>query len=536
MLEEQIMLEQERFLEENRFISAYNSIPYFLFEEEVGESVRKDFFEEFSYIMWLYHVYETGMKFTPEGSNADYIPSRLHYRKASIIINKEARFLFSNPPTFNVNRNDVDGKYKEKNAVIQEFLNKVLKLNNFNGKLLKAVKDCFIGKRVAIVLNFNEKSGISITFLNSLEFIYEMEGDELTKFIMFNKVNEDERLNEQRWFKKYYEKRDDGVYLSEAVYSGNGDIVETLKNNEKIKFEYIPATIVLNDGLTGNTRGVSELEALVDGEGYYSKLSNADMDALRKSMNPIRYTVDASQNSTKHLPISPGSYWDVQSDDEKSEEKVAKVGILEPQMNYSGPLKTTLERIENDMYDAVDVPNVTSEKLAGVITSGKTLKALYWGLIVRCDEKMNSSWEYSLQFVARAVIEGGKLYPGCIKRYTEKEIPDIPFEILVENNYPLPEDVKEEKETDLSEVEMKVRSKKSYIKKWQNLNDEDAQRELEQIQEEQDMFENSLAASYNSANSAGGSAKNDDEGEDPEAAGQSTEKESGTEQNSGGGE
>lgn len=532
MLEEQLMAQQEKIVEDYGMVPAYVSIPYFLFDEEVGETVRKDFFAEFSHIIWLYNVYKMGMKFMPEGSNADYVPSKLRFRKAAMIMNKEARFLFSNPPTFNVNRNDVDGRYKEKNAVVQEFLDKVLELNNFNGKLLKALKDCFIGKRVAIVLNFNEKTGITITFLNSLEFIYEMDDDELVRFVTFHKTNNEDSLLEQRWFKKAYEKRDDGVYLFEAVYSGNGDVVEIIQDNVRIKFDYIPAIVVLNEGLTGDDRGTSELELLVDSEGYYSKLSNADMDALRKSMNPVRYTIDASQKSTEHLPISPGSYWDVQSDDEKTEEKVAKVGIIEPQMNYSGPLKTTLERIENDMYNAVDVPNITSEQLAGVITSGKTIQALYWGLTVRCDEKM-LSWGFALQFIALAIIEGGRLYPNCIKRYTKSEsIPEIPVSVLVENNYPIPQDQKEEKETDLTEVEMKVRSKKSYIKKWQKLNDEDAESELEQIQKEQDMFENSLAASYNSTKVAGTSTG--DSGE--EETNQQTENESKTGEKSGGGE
>lgn len=530
MSEEQIMMEQEKIAKDYDVVSAYSSIPYFLFDEDVGEIIRKDFFAEFSQIMNLYKIYKIGCDFTPEGSNLDYEPSKLRYRKASMIMNKEARFLFSNPPTFNVNRNDVDGEYKDDNAIVQKFLNKVLEKNKFNSKLLKALKDCFIGKRIAIVLNFNEESGITITFLNSLEFVYETsrtDNDELIKFIMFHKINNEDSLNEQRWFKKSYEKREDGVYLNEAVYSGNGDVIEVKADNLKIKFDYIPATVVLNDGLTGDIHGESELGLLIEDEGYFSKLANADMDALRKSMNPVRYTVDATQKSTKHLPISPGSYWDIQSDDEKTEEKVAKVGILEPQMNYSGPLKTTLERIENDMYNAVDVPNITSEQLAGVITSGKTIQALYWGLTVRCDEKM-LAWGSSLRFVAETIIEGGRLYPNCISKYTEaKSIPEIEIDILVENNYPIPQDVQEEKATDLSEVEMKVRSKKSYIKKWQDLDDEHADLELEQIQKEQDMFENSLAASYNSTNTAG-SSTGDSEDVTNERKTNQNEKESGS--------
>ena len=46
-------------------------------------------------------------------------------------------------------------------------------------------------------------------------------------------------------------------------------------------------------------------------------------------------------------------------------------------MHYSNPLKVTLDRIENEMFAELDVPNINSEQLAGVITSGKTIEALY---------------------------------------------------------------------------------------------------------------------------------------------------------------
>lgn len=504
MLEENIMELQQIEAHELEGMEAYINIPYFLLDNEVTSTKQGEIQKEFHEISRYYNAYERGMKFVPEGSNGHYIPSDLRYRKAAVIINKEARFAFANPPTFNINKDDVDTKYKEENATLQSFLDNVLKKTNFNGKIIKALKDCFIGKRIAIVANFTDK--ISLTFLNSLEFIYETSGkgendSELTKFITFYKLNDTDNLQEQRWFKKKYTKENDGVYLEEHVYSGSGKLIETVTKRQLIRFEYIPATVVLNDGLTGDYKGVSELKDLIDYEKYYSKLANADMDSERKSMNPIHYTVDASQDSTKNLPTSPGSFWDIQSDDDKPESRKATIGTLEAQMNYSDPLKVTLDRIENEMYNTVDVPNLTNEKLVGIITSGKTIKALYWGLTVRCDEKM-LAWGHSLEFIASAIIEGGILYPDSIKRYTDKSrLPDIPFDVFVENNYPLPDDINEEKTMDIAEVESKVMSRKSYLKKWRGLNDSEADEELRQIKYENELLDDSyLASMYSTDN------------------------------------
>lgn len=505
MSEESKMIMQQELQEEEDIISTYLNIPYFILDDEVSSSVRSRYEREFNQINRYYDVYKRGSFFLSEGSNADYIPSRLRYKKATMIVNKEARFLFSNTPTFNVNPDDVDGANKEENSILQNYLDKVLEMNNFSGDLLKGLKDCFIGKRIAIVVNFND-DGITITFLKPTEFIYETDGtrnDNITKFVTFFQINDCESLKEQRWYKKRYTKENGIVYLEEIIYDGTGEVIEIPFSKSEIRLPYIPVAVVLNDALTGDYSGTSELGDLIEYEKYYSKLANADMDAERKSMNPIKYTVDASEGSTKKLSTSPGSFWDLQSDEEKAETRNAKVGTLEAQMNYSVPLKTTLDRIENEMYAELDVPNITSEQLAGVITSGKTIQALYWGLTVRCDEKM-LAWGYALQFIARTIIEGGILYPEYIGRYTtEKRLPEIEFEILVENNYPIPEDVKEEKELDISEVESNIMSRKAYLKKWRKLSDIEAMKEIEQIQLEKQMLEDSMVDLSNSDNQDG---------------------------------
>lgn len=499
-------------------VTSYNNVPYFIIEDDLSELHRSEYYAEAEQIINLYNKYRKGESFKTEGTNADYIASDLRYKKASSIINKEARFLFANPPTFSINVNDVTADVKKQNTILQDYLNKVLKKSLFNSKLIKASKDCFIGKRIAIVLNVSEETGISITFLNSLEFLYEKnEAEELTKIVMFYNQNDTNYKQDQRWLKKTYELVEGIVYVEEYIYNGLGELIEELTPRRSTKFEYIPASVILNDGLTGDMKGESELAYLLGYEKHYSKLANADVDAERKSMNPTKYIIDGSRNSTANLSTGPGAVWDIQSDqDGINESAKASVGILEPAMNYSNALKTTLDRLDNTMYAEVDVPNINSEQLQGVITSGKTISALYWGLTVRCDEKM-LAWEPAFELIARAIIDGGKLYPKAIKKYTnELQLPDIEYDILVENNYPLPSDEESEKNMDLAEVNAMVMSKKAYIKKWRELSDEDADAELEQIKKEQDFFNNSemLPDTVEYNNSLGNDTEGMDDSED----------------------
>lgn len=488
-MEEQIMQLQTSNKDK---ICAYQRVPYSIISDELEDGVKNDYFAEIDEIIDLYSKYKAGVDFNPEGSGGDYVPSMLRYKKAASIVNKEVRFLFSAPVDFIVNQADVEESENDDNTIFKELIDKVLKRAHFTELLIKGCRDCFIGKRIAIVLNFNESSGIRIGFQSSLNFLYETDVDDpnlLTKLVIFFNTVDTNNRDEQRYFKKIYYLDEKGFCrITEEIYDGLGKLIEEISVDEKTKLRFIPAVIVRNDGLSGETKGESELGYLIDYEGVYSKMANADLDAERKSMNPTRYIVDADESSFKGLSSAPGSLWDIQSDDSKAEPKSAQIGMLEANMAYSPALKITLDRLENAMYSEVDVPNINSEQLQGVITSGKTIRALYWGLSVRCDEKM-LTWGPALETVAEMIIEGAKVYPNIAKFYISDKIPDTEYDITVESNYALPEDEQEEKETDLSEVAANTMSRKAYIKKWRGYSDEKADAELDQIMKEKQMFE-----------------------------------------------
>ena len=420
-------------------LTAFNRIPYALINAEVS-GAAKDTLDELTQICQYYKVYKKGASFTVEGTNGDYIPAKLKYKMAASLINKEARFLFAEPPDITVEPKGDLGKVsqeaKDALTVLNDLVKTILDGNKFEEALIKGAKDCFIGKRIAGLVNFNEEDGVTVTFLPSTQFIY-----------------------------------------------------ETRIGNNNIITKFVPFFI---DGLTSENDGESEIDLLKDYEEWYSKLSNADIDAERKSMNPTKYTVDMESNSTKNLSTAAGAFWDLGSD-QNLDKPAPQVGLLEPGMNYSDALKTSLDRIKTVGYEQIDMPNITLESMQGAITSGKSLKAIYWPLIVRCKEKMKM-WGPQLRNLVDIIIQGAMVYPNCVKRYTDDTIVPVAYEITVTQNTPLPEDEIEERNMDLAEVESKTMSRKAYMKKWRNLTDDEVQEELEQIALERQMIEDSSFA------------------------------------------
>lgn len=469
-------------------LTAFSRIPYAMLNQEV-EGNTQDVLAELTEICKYYKVYKKGMDFTVEGTNGDYVPATLRYKMAASLINKEARFLFAESPDITVDAKgdvgQVSQEAKDQLTAWNDLLKSVLDANLFEKILLQAAKDCFIGKRVAGLVNFNEEDGVTITFLPATQFLFETKvGNEnvLTKFVCFIVVKDSTTLNAKRIFKKKYTLEGGVVYLEERMFDGAGRPVDdefTPTEKQPIKMERIPAVIFLNDGLTGDDDGESEIELLQDYEQYYSKLANGDIDAERKTMNPTRYAVDMDQRSTKGLSSSAGAFWDLQSD-QNLDKPAPQVGMLESSMNYSDALKTSLDRIKTVGYEQVDMPNITLETMTGAITSGKALKAIYWPLIVRCKEKMKM-WGPKLRTLAEIIFEGALAYPNTTTKYVDMPIVPVAHEIHVEQNTPLPEDELEERNMDLAEVAAQTMSKKSYMKKWRGLTDDEAQEELEQI-------------------------------------------------------
>lgn len=487
-------------MNQSEVMTAFSRIPYALLNQEV-EGNTHDTLAEMTEICKYYKVYKKGMDFAVEGTNGDYVPATLKYKMAASLVNKEARFLFAESPDIVVEpKGDVgmvSGEAKDQITSWNDLLKSVLDSNLFEKALLQAAKDCFIGKRVAGLVNFNEEDGITITFLPSTQFLFETRiGNDniLTKFVCFIIVKDSTRLNDKRIFKKKYTLVNNVVYLEERMYDGAGrevSVDEFIPTEEQpVKLERIPAVVFINDGLTGDDKGESEIDLLQDYEQYYSKLANGDTDAERKTMNPTRYTVDMDQRSTKNLSSSAGAFWDLQSDQNLDTPKPL-VGMLESSMNYSAALKTSLDRIKTAGYEQVDMPNITLETMVGNITSGKALKAIYWPLIVRCKEKMKM-WGPKLRQLTEIIFEGALAYPNTITKYVDQPIVPVAHEVKVEQNTPLPEDELEERNMDLAEVAANTMSKKAYMKKWRGLTDDEVKEELEQIALERQIIDDSF--------------------------------------------
>lgn len=449
-------------------VRVVDTFPYFVLSKE-NLAMTLEYKEELLKIQEYYNTYENGAKFTTEGSGGTYIPSNISYKTVKNLIDKQARFMFSRMPDINITSSDATGS-EEPDAQIEAYkkiINKVIEKNNFGEKLLKAAKDCFIGKRVACLVDMSERSGIMIHFYMSTEFYYETDyrTGEVTKFISFENVTQSKQTTNRRFLVNRYEIINNLVSVSSTLCDGSGNVIETYVPEHGTDLEKIPVVIIVNDGTLKDKRGVSDIKDAASYEGGFSRVANAEIDADRKGMNPIRFVVDMNSETTKNLPSGAGAFWDLEHN-QNMEEPKPQVGQLAPAMNHTEPVKSALDRLRSMMYESMDIPDISKDGLLSGITSFKALKALYYPLMVRCDEKL-MVWKPALAELVRHIVKLATLNEAVAKElYVVADVKQIEYDVEIVENYALIDDETEEKTTDMEEIAVKARSRRSYLKKW----------------------------------------------------------------------
>lgn len=445
--------------------------------------------QEMNDILRLYDIYEGRENFIDKTEEKDYTQTEKKTNLIKKLIKEESRFLFGKTPELYVqSKNDTDTD-KDKAGEINLYLNKILKDNLFSEKLVKGARDCFIGKRAAIKLYANQDTKeIRIMFLPSLEFIYESDEEnpnELKKIIFFYQTNKEVEKDKQRIWKQKYEMIDGRCILNEGIYNGNGILIEPINVDIDLQLSGIPCYVIINDGLSGDPFGESDVKELLDNQIQYNRLSSEDVDTLRKGMDRIIYGVDIDPEASEKFKLKPGAFWDVPTDP-TAEGKQATLGTIPTDFGYGEKIESSLKRIKSDMYEMLNVPMLSNDELKGMMTSGKTMKALYWQLITRCEEKM-MAWRPALEWLIRAILE-------ITEVYQIEKLPQLDYTVTVENNYPLQEDEDEEKTLDLQQVNAQAMSRKTFIKKWQGVTDDVADAEIKQIALEREMLEESYVS------------------------------------------
>ena len=446
---------------------------------------------------------------------------------------------------------DQANKDSIKNAIAlaedkRQLIDDIFTKGDFWKQTLTAFKDCTIGKRVLLTIQANPGEEVRFRYFTMPEFQYQFDPKDITKLKQVCIVYQDERTRgmlavKQVWYKWTYEMRvptrqvtdEEGNIIEEPIQGaeatcwykketvdGNNTLMtepvelENLDNttdylsSERPKeiaypdnidwtdtrLSQIPCKIILNGGLTGDIWGTSDVKELMDMANSYNRVNSDFRDALRFKMFEQPVFTDADSNSLKNVKIAPNAIIDLKTDpaldNGEGAGRAAQAFMLSSTFNFVQAADSYLDRLKKDMYEHMDQP--LPEEIKSV-PSAKAMKFLFQDLIGRCEEKWTTGWDSAVTWAIELICEAIRLFALYPERRGTLLANTLTTDVLT-HNYPIPEDEKEKKEIAIREVEAKVKSHKTYIREFGDVEDEDM--EWAEIMDEDGKMNESVNAGF----------------------------------------
>ncbi|MZK53663.1 phage portal protein [Clostridium beijerinckii] len=426
--------------------------------------------------------------------NCDYKPTQDIRNKVKPLLKKQARWMFGKEPTLMFKPNDF--KDKDKCEELRRFIDDIFEENNFWSNTRKAFLESTIKKRVLLRVEANPNMPLVIKYETIENFYYKEKNGVLLKVIFF----EEDELNVYReadsdkiyYLHTYYYKVNESTGERQAWYMKqtykNTNLQEELTIDQDTGFSTIPCWLIKNGGELNDSFGESDITELEDAQNQYNRRISDFADALRFQLFGAETVIDGNAEDVNNFTIAPNALHAVRTRDELlNSGKQATVQRQEYNIGNSAAMESYLDRAENDMNFALDMPKLSD---LNNIPSAKAMIYLYNDLIARCGEKWND-WERPLLELIDFILEVGKV---CYPKTFNAEWSSLQYTKILKQNFPLPSDEDDKKTMAISEVKANVRSRKSYIKEFSD--EEDSEKAFEEILEEMSQITNAETDQY----------------------------------------
>lgn len=436
-------------------------------EKKEREKARKDFF---------FYLGETENKESAIADNAllgqswitlddlDYVPSQVIDNKIKPLINKQARFMFGNEP--DILLKPLDKKDKETCEELRQFIDAILNASKFWSNTFKAFRLASVTRRVMLRLEANPGQPIRLYWHDINDFNYEVDPNDITKLskaVLVKQVTIDKEVSKQLWNRYTYcmdgtNDKEPICYLRTETFKGDDLEIPIEIKEQDTGLSKIPCWVICNEQSITSAYGQSDIKDLKPLQDSYNRRLSDFNDSLRFLMFGQTAIIDATEDTVNACNIAPNALMALKSIEDTEGNKQAKVQRIESNFTNADPVLKYLDKLDKSMYEKLGIPH--PEQLRN-IPSAKALKYIYSELVARCEEKWHD-WEPNIRSMIRLTVEAcGKF--KCYEGWKE-EWNDLLYNIVLNKNYPIPEDEEDKKQLAMEEVRTNVRSHRSYLK------------------------------------------------------------------------
>jgi hypothetical protein len=196
-------------------------------------------------------------------------------------------------------------------------------------------------------------------------FYYKEKNGVLLKVIFF----EEDELNVYReadsdkiyYLHTYYYKVNESTGERQAWYMKqtykNTNLQEELTIDQDTGFSTIPCWLIKNGGELNDSFGESDITELEDAQNQYNRRISDFADALRFQLFGAETVIDGNAEDVNNFTIAPNALHAVRTREELLIRKTSNSPKTRIQYGNSAAMESYLDRAENDMNFALDMPN-----------------------------------------------------------------------------------------------------------------------------------------------------------------------------------
>ncbi|MBO0560241.1 phage portal protein [Clostridium botulinum] len=397
----------------------------------------------------------------------DYIPSQVIDNKIKPLIHKQARFFLGKEPVLLFKPRD--SKDKSTCEELRVFIDDILNGSQFWSETMKAFRLASVTKRVLLRMEANPEEKIRLYYHDVNDFNYELDPKDSRKLLSVTFVRLKWKIDTTELWNRYTYKmsKSSDESLEETclltIEAFNDLDLENPIETKTIdtKLSKIPCWIMINEQDLMNKNGKSDITDLKPLQNSYNQRLSDFNDALRFLMFGQTVVIDATEGTVNACKIAPNALMALVSIDGKQ----ASAQRVESSFSNAEPVKMFLDILDKSMHEKLSIP--TDDRLKEV-PSAKTIKYIYNDLIARSEEKWHD-WEPNIRSMLRLLVEACSKFK-CYDNWNE-QWNNLLFSIVLNKNYPIPEDEEDKKRLAIEEVNSNVRSHRSYIKDFSDNED-----------------------------------------------------------------
>lgn len=425
----------------------------------------------------------------------DYEPSQIIDNKIKPLIHKQARFMFGKEP--DILFKPYDKNFKQTCEELRQYIDAILNASKFWSSTLKAFRIATVTKRVLLRLEANPNQPVRLFYHSIDDFNYENDSDDITKlksvtFVREDPDNKKDNDSNNLWYRYTYYMNGESCYLRTETFKENNLDLPIKETNKNTGLSKIPCWVIVNEQSINNIYGSSDIKDLRPLQNAYNRRLSDFNDALRFLMFGQTVIIDGNEDDVNSCNIAPNSLMAIKSLNLEEGGKQAQVKRVESGFSNAEPIKMYLKILDDSMHEKLAIP--VEDKLTNV-PSAKAIKYIFTELVARCEEKWND-WEPIIRSMLRLIVESCSKF-NCYSDW-DSSWNSLQYSIVINKNYPIPEDEEDAKRLAMDEVVSKVKSRKNYIKEYSN--DEDYKEQFDEILEETTLIQNAQDSMMNDAN------------------------------------